>query len=159
MREEQQRTTVVLGSTGSIGTQALDIVRSNPGRFRVVGLAAGGGRLDLLAEQAAELGVDRVAVADPSRAQELTRALAAHGARATVLAGAEGVAELAAAECDVVLNGITGALGLESTLAALRAGRRLALANKESLIIGGPLVRELAEPGQIVPVEIGRAHI
>lgn len=153
MREEQQRTTVVLGSTGSIGTQALDIVRSNPGRFRVVGLAAGGGRLDLLAEQAAELGVDRVAVADPSRAQELTRALAAHGARATVLAGAEGVAELAAAECDVVLNGITGALGLESTLAALRAGRRLALANKESLIIGGPLVRELAEPGQIVPVD------
>ena len=153
MREEQQRTAVVLGSTGSIGTQALDIVRNNPDRFRAIGLAAGGGRLDLLAEQAAEFGVDRVAVADPSRAQELTRALAAHGSRATVLAGAEGVAEVAGVECDVVLNGITGALGLESTLAALRSGRRLALANKESLIIGGPLVRELAEPGQIVPVD------
>ncbi|RKS05210.1 1-deoxy-D-xylulose 5-phosphate reductoisomerase [Nocardiopsis sp. Huas11] len=153
MREEQQRTVVILGSTGSIGTQAIDIVQRNPGRFRVVGLAAGGGRVDLLAKQAAELGAGTVAVADPARAAELAASLAEHGSDATVLAGADGVAELAGSACDVVLNGITGALGLESTLAALRAGRRLALANKESLIIGGPLVRELAAPGQIVPVD------
>ncbi|WP_047868238.1 1-deoxy-D-xylulose-5-phosphate reductoisomerase [Nocardiopsis sp. RV163] len=144
---------MILGSTGSIGTQAIDIVQRNPRRFRVVGLAAGGGRVDLLAKQAAELDVPLVAVADPDRAGELARALAGHGSRATVLAGPEGVAELAGSECDVVLNGITGALGLESTLAALRAGRTLALANKESLIIGGPLVRELARPGQIIPVD------
>ncbi|WP_306367136.1 1-deoxy-D-xylulose-5-phosphate reductoisomerase [Nocardiopsis sp. CC223A] len=153
MRQEQQRTVVLLGSTGSIGTQALDLVHRNPDRFRVAGLAARGGRVDLLAKQAAGFGVPRVAVADPAKADELRRALADHGSRATVLAGPEGVAELAAEPCDVVLNGITGALGLESTLAALRAGSTLALANKESLIIGGPLVRELARPGQIVPVD------
>ena len=153
MREQQQRTVVLLGSTGSIGTQALDIVHRNPDRFRITGLAAGGGRVDLLAEQAAEFDVPRVAVADPAKAGELHRALAERGSRATVLAGPEGVAELAADPCDVVLNGITGALGLESTLAALRAGSTLALANKESLIIGGPLVREAARPGQIVPVD------
>jgi 1-deoxy-D-xylulose-5-phosphate reductoisomerase len=144
---------VILGSTGSIGTQAVDIVQRNPDRFRVVGLAAGGGRADLLAKQAAELDVPLVAVADPERAADLSRSLAEHGSRAAVLVGAEGVAELAGSPCDVVLNGITGALGLESTLAALRAGTTLALANKESLIIGGPLVRDLARPGQIVPVD------
>ncbi len=153
VREEQQRTVVILGSTGSIGTQAIDIVLRNPGRFRVVGLAAGGGRVDLLAEQAARLGVERVAVADPERAAELARPLKERGASPEVLTGAEGVAELAGSPCDVVLNGITGALGLESTLATLRAGTTLALANKESLIIGGPLVRDLAAPGQIVPVD------
>ena len=144
---------MLLGSTGSIGTQAIDIVQRNPGRFRVVGLAAGGGRVDLLAKQAVQLGVQRVAVADPERAAELTRLLGDQGATPEVLTGAEGVAEVAATSCDVVLNGITGALGLESTLAALRSGSTLALANKESLIIGGPLVKELAAPGQIVPVD------
>ncbi len=144
---------VILGSTGSIGTQAIDLVQRNPERFRVVGLAAGGGRTDLLAKQAVQLGVERVAVADPARAAELGRLLAEQGATPEVLPGAEGVAALAGTSCDVVLNGITGALGLESTLAALRSGATLALANKESLIIGGPLVRELAEPGQIVPVD------
>ncbi|WP_133740754.1 1-deoxy-D-xylulose-5-phosphate reductoisomerase [Actinorugispora endophytica] len=144
---------MILGSTGSIGTQAIEVVEGAPGRFDVVGLAAGGGRLDLLVEQACALGARTVAVADRARAVELRERLAARGSAAEVLAGPEGVAELAAAECDVVLNGITGALGLESTLAALRAGRRLALANKESLIVGGPLVRALAAPGQIVPVD------
>lgn len=144
---------MILGSTGSIGTQAIDIVQRNPERFRVVGLAAGGGRVDLLAKQAARLGVERVAVADESRAVELTRLLAEQGSSAEVLTGGEGVAVLAGHPCDVVLNGITGALGLESTLATLRAGNTLALANKESLIIGGPLVRDLAAPGQIVPVD------
>src|SRR5690606_15085248 len=147
------RRVVILGSTGSIGTQAIEVVRQEPHRFDVVGLAAGGGRLDLLADRACALDVQAVAVADAVKAAELRDKLSARGSAAKVLAGPEGVAELAAWDCDVVLNGITGALGLESTLAALRAGRLLALANKESLIIGGPLVRELAVPGQIVPVD------
>ncbi|GAB3494091.1 1-deoxy-D-xylulose-5-phosphate reductoisomerase [Nocardiopsis coralliicola] len=147
------REVVILGSTGSIGTQALDVVRGAPGRFRVAGLAAGGGRPAELADQAAEFGVAAVAVADEGAAAEVARLLRERGCGAEVLAGAEGVAELATRPCDTVLNGVTGALGLESTLAALRAGRLLALANKESLIIGGPLVRDAAEPGQIVPVD------
>ncbi|GAA3765525.1 1-deoxy-D-xylulose-5-phosphate reductoisomerase [Salinactinospora qingdaonensis] len=151
--EPPRRDLVILGSTGSIGTQAIDVVTANPDRFRVVGLAAGGGRLDVLADQAALLGVDVVAVADPAAAPTLARMLTDRGSTAKLLAGAEGVAELAGWECDVVLNGITGFLGLESTLAALRAGRLLALANKESLIVGGPLVRAAARPGQIVPVD------
>ncbi|ETK35683.1 1-deoxy-D-xylulose 5-phosphate reductoisomerase [Microbispora sp. ATCC PTA-5024] len=147
------RSLVVLGSTGSIGTQALDVVARNPGRFQVAALAAGGGRVDLLARQAAAFGAEAVAVADPEAVPALREALAASGARARVVAGPEGVAELAAAPCDVVLNGITGALGLTSTLAALEAGRVLALANKESLIVGGPLVKRLAAPGQLIPVD------
>ncbi|WP_046467985.1 1-deoxy-D-xylulose-5-phosphate reductoisomerase [Allosalinactinospora lopnorensis] len=144
---------MILGSTGSIGTQALDVVASNPGRFRVAGLAAGGGRLDLLVDQVNRFGVESVAIADPAMAAELGRRLSERNHAAKVFAGTEGIAELAGWPCDVVLNGITGALGLEATLAALHAGRLLALANKESLIIGGPLVRSAAQPGQIVPVD------
>ncbi|GIH68777.1 1-deoxy-D-xylulose-5-phosphate reductoisomerase [Sphaerimonospora thailandensis] len=144
---------MVLGSTGSIGTQALDVVERASGRFRVAALAAGGGRVDLLAGQAARFGVEAVAVADAAAVPALREALAARGARPRILAGPEGVAELAALPCDMVLNGITGALGLTSTLAALEAGRVLALANKESLIVGGPLVKRLAAPGQLLPVD------
>ncbi|MFC3981430.1 1-deoxy-D-xylulose-5-phosphate reductoisomerase [Streptosporangium jomthongense] len=153
MQPDTTRSVALLGSTGSIGTQALDVIARNPARFRVVALAAGGGRVDLLARQAAEFGPDVVAVADPAALPELRRALAGHGASPTVLAGPEGVAEAAAWPSDVVLNGVTGALGLTSTLAALEAGRVLALANKESLIIGGPLVKRLAKPGRLLPVD------
>lgn len=157
------REVVVLGSTGSIGTQALDVIRRNPGRFRVTGLAAGGGRVGLLAEQALEFRPEIVAVAKASAAQELQLAFYAEAKRRgyasggyaipKIVAGPDAVAEVAAWQCDVVLNGVTGALGLASTLAALDAGRTLALANKESLIVGGPLVKERARPGQIVPVD------
>ena len=123
------RDIVILGSTGSIGTQALDLVRAHPDRFRVVGLTAGGSNPDLFAAQ-----VD-----------EFRPAFSGLGEEAST--------EAAARPCDVVLNGITGAVGLRPTLAALDAGTTLALANKESLIIGGPLVRERARPGQIVPVD------
>ncbi|TYL45986.1 1-deoxy-D-xylulose-5-phosphate reductoisomerase [Nocardioides sp. BGMRC 2183] len=123
------RDVVILGSTGSIGTQALDLVRSNPDRFRVVGLTAGGGNPDLFAAQVAEF------------------APGFHGL------GEEASVEAAQVEADVVLNGITGAVGLRPTLAALEAGTTLALANKESLVMGGPLVLERAAPGQIVPVD------
>jgi 1-deoxy-D-xylulose-5-phosphate reductoisomerase len=125
----RRRDVVVLGSTGSIGTQALDLVRAHPDRFRVVGLTAGGSRGELFEAQVAEFGP----------------AVAGLGEEASV--------EAAGMACDVVLNGITGAVGLRPTLAALEAGTTLALANKESLIIGGPLVTRLAAPGQIVPVD------
>jgi 1-deoxy-D-xylulose-5-phosphate reductoisomerase len=153
---------VILGSTGSIGTQALDIVRRNPERFRVTALAAGGSNPALLARQAAEFGVSVVAVADESAVPAVRKALneefaitmAADSPRPPeLLAGAEAVSHLATLPCDVVLNGVTGAAGLCATLAALDAGRMLALANKESLIIGGPLVTSRAKPGQIVPVD------
>jgi 1-deoxy-D-xylulose-5-phosphate reductoisomerase len=158
------RDVVILGSTGSIGTQALDIIRRNPGRFRVVALAAGGGNLDLLARQAVEFGAAAVAVATPAAAAQLQAALrslidlgrterGASPAPPDVLAGPDAICEVAAWPCDVVLNGVTGAAGLQATLAALDAGRTLALANKESLIIGGPLVTSRAKPGQIVPVD------
>jgi len=170
------RDVVILGSTGSIGTQALDIIRRNPGRFRVVALAAGGGNLDLLARQAVEFGAAAVAVATPAAAAQLQAALRSvldlgrteRGASPApphlparpdaspvpdVLAGPDAICEVAAWPADVVLNGVSGAAGLQATLAALDAGRTLALANKESLIIGGPLVTSRAKPGQIVPVD------
>ncbi|MER7674515.1 1-deoxy-D-xylulose-5-phosphate reductoisomerase [Kitasatospora sp. NPDC096128] len=150
------RELVILGSTGSIGTQAIDVVLRNPERFKVVGLSAAGGRVELLAEQALRLGVHTVAVADPAAEPALREALAAKAAGTplpTVLVGPDAATELAAMECHSVLNGITGSIGLRPTLAALRAGRVLVLANKESLIVGGPLVKALAKPGQIVPVD------
>jgi 1-deoxy-D-xylulose-5-phosphate reductoisomerase len=155
------RTVVLLGSTGSIGTQALDVARRNPDRFRVVGLAAGGGRIDLLAAQALEFGVEVVAVQQASAVQDLQLAFYGEAQRrgyATgdyqlpkVLAGPDAATELAAMPCDVVLNGITGSIGLAPTLAALEAGRVLALANKESLIAGGPLVTPYID--QVRPVD------
>ncbi|MEN2737939.1 1-deoxy-D-xylulose-5-phosphate reductoisomerase [Microbacterium sp. X-17] len=123
------RRVLILGSTGSIGTQALDVVRANPGRFEVVGLAAGTRRAEALA-QAEEFQVGHVAFG-AAEAEQLVRDVPA----------------------DVVLNGITGSVGLGPTLAALEVGRTLALANKESLIVGGDLVAARARPGQIVPVD------
>ncbi|WP_298888002.1 1-deoxy-D-xylulose-5-phosphate reductoisomerase [uncultured Serinicoccus sp.] len=156
------RTLTILGSTGSIGTQAIDVVRAHPDRFRVQALAAGGSDLGLLAAQAVELEVQQVAVAreDDAVAADLDEALA-EAARAAgrpayrpeVLTGAEGVVRVSGAGADVVLNGVTGSIGLRPTLAALGAGSTLALANKESLIVGGRLVTGAAAPGQIVPVD------
>ena len=124
-----RRDVVVLGSTGSVGTQALQVVRANPDRFRVVGLTAGGGRAELFERQVAEF------------------TPAFHGV------GEDASVEAAGQPSDVVLNAMTGAVGLRPTLAALEAGSTLALANKESLIIGGPVVTSRARPGQIVPVD------
>jgi 1-deoxy-D-xylulose 5-phosphate reductoisomerase len=157
------RDVVLLGSTGSVGTQAVDVVRRNSGRFRVVGLAAGGNDPAALAEQALDLGAEVVGVARATAAQDLQLAFyAAAQARGyasgdhplpKIVAGPDAAAEVAAWPCDVVLNGMTGSIGLAPTLAALDAGRTLALANKESLIVGGPLVKERAKPDQIVPVD------
>jgi 1-deoxy-D-xylulose-5-phosphate reductoisomerase len=156
----QRRDIILLGSTGSIGTQAADIISRNPDRFRLTAIAAGGGHPEQLARQAVELGVEVVAVASPAAVPDLRAALAAAGSAdgarrklPEVIAGPDAIADLAARPCDVVLNAVTGAVGLAATLAALRAGRVLALANKESLIMGGPLVAGIAAPGQIVPVD------
>jgi 1-deoxy-D-xylulose-5-phosphate reductoisomerase len=136
---------LILGSTGSIGTQALDVIAANPDRFEVVGLAAGGGNPGLLAQQRAEMGVTNIAVADDAAAAQVGD---------VTYAGPDAVTSLVEnTEADVVLNALVGALGLKPTLAALATGSRLALANKESLVAGGPLVLKAATPGQIVPVD------
>jgi 1-deoxy-D-xylulose-5-phosphate reductoisomerase len=136
---------LILGSTGSIGTQALEVIAANPDRFQVVGLAAGGGNTGLLARQRAETGVTTIAVADDDAADQIGD---------VTYAGPEAATRLVEnTEADVVLNALVGALGLKPTLAALDTGARLALANKESLVAGGPLVVKAAQPGQIVPVD------
>jgi len=140
----------IAGSTGSIGTQALEVVRANPGLFEVTALGARSS-VGLLAQQAREMHPRHVAIADPSKADELA-ALVPAGTE--VLAG-EGALAAIAEEADIVLNGVVGFAGLPVTLAALRSGKRLALANKESLIAAGPLVqRARMTPGaEIVPVD------
>jgi 1-deoxy-D-xylulose-5-phosphate reductoisomerase len=159
---EGRRNIVVLGSTGSIGTQAIDLVLRNPDRFRVTALSAAGGRVGLLAEQARQLRVDTVAVAREDVVPALREALAEQFGTEPlpeILAGPDAATQLAASACHTVLNGITGSIGLAPTLAALEAGRTLALANKESLIVGGPLVKALAKPGQIIPVDSEHAAL
>jgi 1-deoxy-D-xylulose-5-phosphate reductoisomerase len=136
---------LILGSTGSIGTQALEVIAANPDRFEVVGLAAGGANAKLLAQQRDATGVTNVAVADASAADAVGN---------VTFSGPDAVTELVrTTDADVVLNALVGALGLKPTLAALESGARLALANKESLVAGGPLVLKAASPGQIVPVD------
>ncbi len=153
------RDVVILGSTGSIGTQGLELITRDPGAFRVVGLAAGGSDLGLLASQAVaqrapRVGVARGDVQDVRAAiEEAARRQGVTGYDPEILVGDEAATQIAATPADVVLNGITGSIGLLPTLAALRSGATLALANKESLIVGGPIVKAAAAPGQIVPVD------
>ena len=155
----QPRKIVLLGSTGSIGTQAIDVVDGAPHLFEVVALSAGGGNLELLARQAVHTGAAFVGIAtgDPLRLQELiadaARAAGRPDFRPEIFAGPDASTRIAAVEADVVLNGITGSIGLAPTLAALKSGAVLALANKESLIVGGALVKAAAAQGQIVPVD------
>lgn len=142
---------LVLGSTGSIGTQALEVTGSaGSERFEVVGLAAGGGRVGLLAEQIVATGTRFVAVSDDAAAERVQVMFP----EVTVFAGSGSATELVdEVPADVILNGIDGSIGLGPTLAALRTGARLALANKESLVAGGALVTGAAAPGQLVPVD------
>lgn len=153
------RSIVLLGSTGSIGTQALDVVDGAPDRFEIVALSAGGGNLELLARQAVHTRARAVGIAagDPAGLQRLiddaARAAGVTGYRPEILAGPDAATRIAEIPADVVLNGITGSIGLAPTLAALKSGATLALANKESLIVGGALVKAAAREGQIVPVD------
>lgn len=147
-----RRSVVLLGSTGSIGTQALDVIDRFPERFEVAGLSAGGGNVELLVAQARAHHVPVVAVADEAAGAAVRERLDGTGTH--VLTGADAAARVAAEGADVVLNGITGSVGLGPTLAALGAGSTLALANKESLVVGGPLVRAAQRrPDQLVPVD------
>ena len=152
------RSVAILGSTGSIGTQALEVIAAHPGAFTVAALTAGG-NVELLARQAVAFDVPLVGVAR-GQVEEVRAAIAAAAAHAgrpasvtDVVVGADAATIAAGCGADVVLNGITGSIGLRPTLAALEAGSVLALANKESLIIGGPLVKAAAAPDQIVPVD------
>ena len=157
------RSVIVLGSTGSIGTQTLEVIRAANSEFKVVGISAGGNNPSLLAEQALEFQVEYVAIANATAAQDVQLAIYAQAKKAgysegnftlpKMLIGPQAAAELAGVSVDVVVNGITGAVGLLPTVAALTAGSVLALANKESLVIGGTAVTKLAKPGQIVPVD------
>jgi len=141
------RDVVILGSTGSIGVQALEIIEANPGQFRVVALTAAGNNIALLVAQAAKFKVSVVGVAH--NADQVRSGLPG----VQVIDGPDASTEVAAITCDVVLNAITGSIGLAPTLAALRVGNTLALANKESLVAGGEIVMALAKPGQLLPVD------
>jgi len=142
---------LILGSTGSIGTQALEVIADNPDKFEVVGIAAGGSNPQQIIEQARSfhLSFDHIAVAQPAAAAEVSAALGG-----TVLSG-DGAAEelVRSVPADTVLNALVGSLGLKATLATLDMGEYLALANKESLVAGGTLVTKSARPGQIIPVD------
>ena len=157
------RQVAILGSTGSIGTQALEVIAAHRDRFSVAALAAAGNQPELLARQAIDFDVPLIAVSKASAVQDVQLALYAEAQRRgyaeggfampRIIAGPEAAVDAARTKCDVVLNGMTGAVGLLPTLAALEEGTTLALANKESLIIGGQLVMGAAAPGQLIPVD------
>lgn len=148
------RDVIILGSTGSIGTQALDVIRRNPDRFRVVGLAAGS-QHELLVGQVREFMPPVVAVSEEEAALDLKAGL--EGLRSVeILSGADAAERVARdRDADLVLNAMVGRIGLEPTLAALQSGKSVALANKESLVVGGELVRDLVkgEPERLIPVD------
>lgn len=153
------RRVILLGSTGSVGTQGLDVIAKKPELFQVVALA-GGYNLNLLAEQAVAFRAELVgcaandASALATAIAEAAQAVGVKNYRPELVAGEHAATQIAGyAQADVVLNGITGAIGLQPTLAALKAGHLLALANKESLIIGGQVVMAAAVAGQIAPVD------
>jgi 1-deoxy-D-xylulose-5-phosphate reductoisomerase len=154
------RSLVILGSTGSVGTQALDVVRHNPDRFKVVGLSAGTNQ-ELLVGQIREFLPPHVAIANDEAAVDLEEKL--RGIRGVeVHVGPEAAESLARdSEADMVLNALVGSAGLAPTLATLQAGKLLALANKESLVVGGDLVVDLikGEPERLIPVDSEHAAL
>ena len=141
------RSLVILGSTGSIGVQALEIVDANPELFEVLAITAAGTNPDALIAQAKKYRVKFVGTI--KNAEAIKAALPG----VTVIDGSNASTEIAAMKCDVVLNAITGSIGLAPTLAAIKCGNQLALANKESLVAGGDLVMPLAKENQILPVD------
>ena len=141
------RDLVILGSTGTIGVQALELIAANPGKFRVVAITSAGNNPALLIEQAKKFSVGVVGTIH--NAELIRDALPS----VTVIDGKDAAAEVASITCDVVLNAITGSIGLAATLSALKVGNRLALANKESLVAAGDLVMSIAKTDQIIPVD------
>ena len=157
----QTSTVVILGSTGSIGTQGLDVISRHLDRFNVVGLAAGGSHVELLAQQAVQFHVSKVAIFNTNAVHALQDALNQAGAsHVEIMAGPEAVIAMAGSGADVVLNGITGSIGLEPSIAALQAGSQLALANKESVVAGGHLLFDAqVRAQQINPVDSEHSSI
>ena len=155
------RSLAILGSTGSVGTQALDVVRRNPDRFRVVGLSAAGANQDLLVGQVREFLPPMVAIADEDAAGDVQEKLG--GIRGVEFVVGPDASETIARESegDLVLNALVGSAGLAPTLAALQSGKTLALANKESLVVGGELVMDLikGEPERLIPVDSEHAAL
>ena len=145
-----KRRITVLGSTGSIGTQGLEVVQNHMDKFEIVGLSAGK-NVELLAQQVNKFRPKKVSVVDENSASKLKNLI--DSSQTQIIAGEDSSAEIASFGSDVVLNGITGAAGLAATISALKAGSKLALANKESLVIGGKLVLDLASENQIIPVD------
>ena len=141
------RDLVILGSTGSIGVQALELVAANSGKFRVVAITSAGNNPATIIEQAKKFSVGVVGTIH--NAEAIAQALPG----VTIIDGKDAAAEVASITCDVVLNAITGSVGLAATLAALKVGNRLALANKESLVAAGDLVMSIAKADQIIPVD------
>jgi 1-deoxy-D-xylulose-5-phosphate reductoisomerase len=155
------RSVTILGSTGSVGTQALDVVRRNPDRFKVIGLSAAGTNQELLAGQIREFLPPVVGIADQQAAEEVRTHLGAIRGVDFVV-GPDAAERLASeAEADIVLNALVGSSGLGPTLAALQSGKTLALANKESLVVGGELVMDLikGEPERLLPVDSEHAAL
>lgn len=148
-----RRRITILGSTGSIGTSALDVVRHYPDRLEVVGLAAHS-NIDVLAEQVREFRPEFVAVADRDAARELSGQLP----DLRIVPGPEGLEEVAAAPADVVLCGIVGAVGLKPVLSAIAAGNAIALANKEPLVMAGPLIMERARAKGVTVLPVDSEH-
>lgn len=144
------RRVTILGSTGSIGTQGLEVIDQHQDKFKVVGLAAGS-NAQVLKDQIHKFKPEVVSVKDDETKNKLIAANFDH--KFEILVGKNASAEVAKYSCDVVLNGITGAAGLLATIETLKSGHKLALANKESLVIGGKLVLDIAKPDQIVPVD------
>ena len=145
-----KRRITVLGSTGSIGTQGLEVIAQHSDKFEIVGLSAGK-NVELLAEQIRKFNPQKVSVIDEKSAAVLKQNLGSTDTK--IIVGENASADIAGLSCDVVLNGITGAAGLPATISALKSGAKLALANKESLVIGGKLVLDIAGEDQIIPVD------
>ena len=146
----------ILGSTGSIGVQTLDIVAENPELFEVTSLAAGS-NWELLARQAIRFDVDSVVIADTTKYEPLRQALAAYPIK--VFTGSESLSQIVrSSEVDVVVNALVGYAGLHPTVAAIKAGKKIALANKETLVVGGDLVMRLAAERRVPILPIDSEH-
>ena len=155
------RSLAILGSTGSIGTQALDVVRRNADRFKVVGLSAGGTNQDLFVGQVREFLPPLVAIADEDAADDIKDKVGALPGVELIIGPDSTETVARESEADMVVNGLVGSAGLAPTLAALQSGKTLALANKESLVVGGELVMDLikGEPERLLPVDSEHAAL
>jgi len=155
------RSLTILGSTGSVGTQALDVVRRNPDRFKVVGLAAHTNQ-ELLVGQIREFLPTYVAIVEEETAADIRRRLGSNVPGVEIFVGPDAAERLARdVEADMVLNALVGSAGLPPTLSALQSGKTLALANKESLVVGGDMVMDLikGEPERLIPVDSEHAAL